>query len=120
MQLEFVGWLQILLGVLWRFWPVWLALAILFALSFTFKNRLGLYGQILDTGVGIAGLFICGFWLFTAIFAGTVAPFNPLGQYAIMKHARWNGRSGHHERETAHSICLFRRGVDTRCGSRRR
>ncbi|MCG6115506.1 MAG: ABC transporter permease [Mesorhizobium sp.] len=87
MQLEFVGWFQILLGVLWRFWPVWVALAILFALSFTFKNRLGLYGQILDTGVGIAGLFICGFWLFTAIFAGTVAPFNPLGQYAIMKDA---------------------------------
>ncbi len=30
---------------------------------------------------------ICFFWLFTAIFASTIAPFDPLGQVAIMKDA---------------------------------
>jgi peptide/nickel transport system permease protein len=85
--MEFLSATQIVLGVLWRFWPVWLALAIVLAASFLFKKKLGLYGQILDSGVGVAGLAICLFWLFTAIFASRVAPFNPLAQIPIMKDA---------------------------------
>jgi peptide/nickel transport system permease protein len=87
MQLEFVGGFQVFLGVLVRFWPVWIALAIVLAASLIFKKRLGLYGQLFDTGVGIAGVVICFFWLFTAIFASTVSPFDPLGQIPIMKDA---------------------------------
>ncbi|TKT80230.1 ABC transporter permease [Aquamicrobium sp. LC103] len=87
MQLEFIGAFQILIGVLARFWPVWLAIALVLGASFTFKKRLGLYGQLFDSGVGIAGVAICLFWLFTAIFAGTVSPFNPLAQIPIMKDA---------------------------------
>ncbi|MEO9338177.1 ABC transporter permease [Mesorhizobium sp. SB112] len=87
MQLEFVGAFQIFLGVLVRFWPVWIALAIVLAASLIFKKRLGLYGQLFDTGVGITGVVICFFWLFTAIFASTVSPFDPLGQIPIMKDA---------------------------------
>src|SRR5690606_13586052 len=45
------------------------------------------YGQLFDSGVGIAGVAICFFWLFTAIFASTISPFNPLGQVPIMKDA---------------------------------
>src|SRR5690606_23159828 len=37
--------------------------------------------------VGIAGLAICLFWLFTAVFASTIAPFNPLQQFVVMKDA---------------------------------
>lgn len=87
MQLEFIGPLQILLGVLGRFWPVWLAMAIVFAASIAYRKRLGLYGQLFETGVGIAGLAICLFWLFTAIFAHVVSPFDPLAQVPVMKDA---------------------------------
>jgi peptide/nickel transport system permease protein len=85
--MEHIGGLQIFLGVLARFWPVWLGLAIVMGASFVYKKRLGLYGQLFDSGVGIAGVGICFFWLFTAIFAGTIAPFNPLAQIPIMKDA---------------------------------
>ena len=87
MQHEYIGALQIFLGVLARFWPVWLALAIVLAASMSFRKRLGLYGQLFQSGVGIAGVTICLFWLFTAIFSSTIAPFNPLEQIPIMKDA---------------------------------
>ncbi|TWG94622.1 peptide/nickel transport system permease protein [Mesorhizobium sp. J18] len=87
MGIEQVGTLGIILGVISQFWPVWLALAIVLVLSVMFKRRLGLYGQLFDSGVGIAGVMICLFWLFTAIFADTVAPFAPLQQFPLLKDA---------------------------------
>lgn len=87
MQVEYIGAFNIILGALARFWPVWLALAIVLGASFAYKKRLGLYGQLFDSGVGIAGVIICLFWLFTAIFASTVAPFDPLNQIPVMKDA---------------------------------
>ena len=87
MGTEYISVFQIIVGVIVRFWPVWLALAIVLGLSFFYKKKLGLYGQLFDSGVGIAGVAICFFWLFTAIFASTIAPFHPLDQVAIMKDA---------------------------------
>ncbi|MDW6026191.1 ABC transporter permease [Mesorhizobium sp. BAC0120] len=87
MQLEYVGALNIVIGVLQRFWPVWVALLVVMVPSFIYRKRLGLYGELYDNGVGIAGVFICLFWLFTAIFAASIAPFNPLEQYVVMKDA---------------------------------
>ncbi len=87
MQLEFLNGFEIALGVLVRFWPVWIAMVVVVGASLAYKSRLGLYGQIYDNGVGIAGILICLFWLFTAIFASTVAPFDPLAQVPIMKDA---------------------------------
>jgi len=87
MQLEFLNGFEIALGVLVRFWPVWIAMVVVVGASLVYKSRLGLYGQIYDNGVGIAGILICFFWLFTAIFASTVAPFDPLAQVPIMKDA---------------------------------
>ena len=86
-MVEYVGSLAIILGVLTQFWPVWVGLVIVLVPSFMYKKRLGLYGQLFDSGVGIVGVAICFFWLFTAIFAGQIAPFDPLGQFAIMKDA---------------------------------
>ncbi len=85
MEIQYLGPFQIFLGVLVRFWPVWLALGVVFALSITYKKRLGLYGQLFDTYVGMAGLAICLFWTFTAIFASVVSPFDPLAQIFVMK-----------------------------------
>ncbi|BCH31744.1 peptide ABC transporter permease [Mesorhizobium sp. L-8-10] len=87
MQVEYVGAFEIVLGVLFRFWPVWLSLAIVLGASIRFKKRLGLYGQLFDSGVGIAGVVICLFWLFTAAFSARIAPFDPLSQVPIMKDA---------------------------------
>ncbi len=85
--MENVGLLGIIFGIAFRFWPVWLALGVLLVLSFLYRRRLGLYGHILGTGVGLSGVVICGFWIFTAIFADVVAPFSPLNQIPAMKHA---------------------------------
>ena len=87
MQLEFISAFDIVLGVLARFWPVWVAMAVVMVPSYLYKKKLGLYGQLYDSGVGIAGLAICLFWLFTAIFASTISPFNPLQQIVVMKDA---------------------------------
>ncbi|MER9883230.1 ABC transporter permease [Mesorhizobium sp. M0118] len=87
MQFETIGWFEMVVGVVGRFWPVWSAMAIYLTLSFGFRNKLGLYGDVLKTGTGIAGVVICMFWLFTAVFAPIIAPFDPLSQLAVMKHA---------------------------------
>ncbi|RWM23489.1 MAG: ABC transporter permease [Mesorhizobium sp.] len=87
MQLEYIGAFNVVLGVLARFWPVWIALVLVMGASFAYKKRLGLYGQLFDSSVGIVGVGICLFWLFTAIFASTISPFNPLVQIPIMKDA---------------------------------
>ncbi|MEQ1950308.1 ABC transporter permease [Mesorhizobium sp. CN2-181] len=87
MTVEYIGAFQVILGVIARFWPVWLAMAIVVGASIYYKKKLGLYGQIYDNNVGIAGVLICFFWLFTAIFSSTVAPFDPLAQVPVMKDA---------------------------------
>jgi peptide/nickel transport system permease protein len=87
MQIEHIGTFQTLLGVLARFWPVWLTMSIVLVASFNFRRHLGLYGQLYDSGVGIAGVSLCFFWLFTAIFAAKVAPFDSLAQITVMKDA---------------------------------
>ena len=87
MQFERIGGFQIFLSVLWQFWPVWLALLIIIGASLVYRKRLGLYGDLFTTGVGIAGVVICLFWLFTAIFAPVISPFNPLDPIPIMKDA---------------------------------
>ncbi|UDL89619.1 ABC transporter permease [Mesorhizobium sp. PAMC28654] len=85
MQVQYIGAFTIVLEVLSRFWPVWVALAIVMGASFAYKKKLALYGQLFDSGVGIVGVAICLFWLFTAIFASTISPFDPLGQIPVMK-----------------------------------
>jgi len=85
MQTEYINAFDVVIGVLWRFWPVWVALVLVMGTSFTYRRKLGLYGQLFDSGVGIAGVFICLFWLFTAIFASTISPFDPLAQIPVMK-----------------------------------
>ncbi|MCQ8876370.1 MAG: ABC transporter permease [Mesorhizobium sp.] len=87
MQFETIGWSAITFDVLGRFWPVWVAMAMCLAFSFRFRNKLGLYGELFNTGIGIAGVTICLFWAFTSMFAPVIAPFDPLNQVAAMKDA---------------------------------
>ena len=82
-----MGALEITGRILLQFWPVWVGLALIFALSVRFKARLGLYGRLMDSGIGKAGLFIVLFWLLTAIFADLIITVSPLDQLAGMKNA---------------------------------
>ncbi|QKV19685.1 ABC transporter permease [Oricola thermophila] len=85
--METLSALEIILQLIVRFWPVWAALVVVGGLSWFNRERLGLYGQLYDSGIGMAGLLFIGFWLFTALFAGMVAPFDPLGVVPVMKNA---------------------------------
>lgn len=82
-----LSWVQILAGMAARFLPVWISLVVAFALSLRFKRRLGLYGKLFDSPVGMIGFGIVMFWVFTAIFADMVITHDPLGQFAGSKNA---------------------------------
>jgi peptide/nickel transport system permease protein len=73
-------------GMSARFWPVWLALAVTFALSITYKRHLGLYGKLYDSPIGMVGFGMVMFWVFTAIFAPLIMTHDPLSQISGMKN----------------------------------
>jgi peptide/nickel transport system permease protein len=85
--MESVGFIGIVTGIIARFWPVWIALALLLVGVWRFKRRLGILGHLFDSMVGAVGVLICAFWLFTAIFAHIIAPLDPRVQVSIMKNA---------------------------------
>lgn len=53
-----------------RFLPVWISLIALFAVSIHYKRRLGLYGKLFDSTVGMIGFGLVMFWGFTALYVG--------------------------------------------------
>ncbi|MFM8746485.1 MAG: ABC transporter permease [Aestuariivirga sp.] len=79
--------IAIIFFTLKQLWPVWLSLWLLVAASFAYRRRLGLYGQLFDSGVGIAGVVLIAFWFFTALFADIISTFDPLQQFVALKHA---------------------------------
>ncbi len=79
----------ILGGVAKQFTPVWVTLILTFALSIHFKRKLGLYGKLFDSTIGMIGFGIVMFWVYTAIFSGVfdmIATHDPLGQVSGMKN----------------------------------
>jgi peptide/nickel transport system permease protein len=78
---------DIVLRSLIQLWPVWASLAIVLSLSLAFRRKLGLYGHVVASGVGFAGLFLVLFWLFAAVFGRAIMLFDPLGQIPEMKDA---------------------------------
>lgn len=84
--MEDLSWGMIIVKVLGRFWPVWLALAATFLISHRFRRRLGLYGKLFDSPVGMAGFAIVMFWVFTAFFADMIITHDPLSQLSGMKN----------------------------------
>jgi peptide/nickel transport system permease protein len=72
--------------ILLQFAPVWIGLVVIFSLSLGFRNRLALYGRLMDSTVGKIGLAIVLFWLLTAIFADFIVTMSPLEQVSGMKN----------------------------------
>ncbi len=73
-----------------QFLPVWIALIVTFALSITYKRKLGLYGKLFDSTVGMIGFGIVMFWVYTGIFGGVfdlLITHDSLSQASGMKNA---------------------------------
>ena len=79
---------DILLSILGQFTPVWIAMAMILGLSYVFRKRLGLYGRLFDSPIGMVGLVLVLFWVLTAIFADMIITFDPLDQLSGMKNKK--------------------------------
>jgi len=80
--------IEIIGRVLYQFTSVWLALIILFSVSIAFKRRLGLYGKLFDSPIGMIGFALVMFWVFTGIFGAMdlIVTHDPLAQVSGMKN----------------------------------
>jgi len=68
--MEPLSWGAIILRIFLQFGPVWIALIATFALSIAYKRKLGLYGKLFDSTIGMIGFALVMFWVFAAIFGG--------------------------------------------------
>jgi peptide/nickel transport system permease protein len=87
--MDLLNWGEIILRIVAQFTPVWIALIITFALSITFRRRLGLYGKLFDSPIGMIGFALVMFWVFTGILGGTfdmITTHGVLDQSASMKN----------------------------------
>ncbi|MFD0917689.1 ABC transporter permease [Pseudahrensia aquimaris] len=88
MIMERLTGLEITFQVLAQFTPVWIGLAVILFLSFSFRSRLGLYGKLMESPIGVTGLVLVLFWVLTAIFADQIATFDALDQISGMKNKK--------------------------------
>ena len=84
---EYLSVWQIVVQSLLRFWPVWIALAVTLTAGYVFRERLGTIGRLYGSRIGIVGIAIVLFWVFTAIFADVIAVIPALDQEFLMKQA---------------------------------
>ena len=79
---------QIILRILAQLAPTWIALVAIFTISMTYKRRLGLYGKLFDSPIGMVGFGLVMFWVFTAIFGAfdLIVTHDALSQVSGMKN----------------------------------
>ncbi len=85
--MEPLSWAGIFTRLFVQLWPIWAALIVLFAVSILYRRRLGLYGKLFDSVVGMIGFAIVMFWVFVALFADMVITHDPLAQFSGMRNA---------------------------------
>jgi peptide/nickel transport system permease protein len=86
MPVEFVGTGAILGGILVQFLPVLVLIAVIMAVSAVYRRRLGFYGRIFESPIGMVGLAIVLFWVLTALMAHWVAVFDPYAQVRALQN----------------------------------
>lgn len=72
-----------------QFLPLWIALIVTFAASIRYKRRLGLYGKLFDSTIGMIGFGLVMFWVFTAFFVAAfdmIATHDALSQVSGLKN----------------------------------
>ncbi|MGR3603392.1 MAG: ABC transporter permease [Heliomarina sp.] len=86
--MEPLGTFDIIWRILVQFTPVWIALIVLFAVSIAFKRKLGLYGKLFDSVIGMIGFGLVMFWVFTGVFGqlDLIVTHDPLAQVSGMKN----------------------------------
>ena len=87
--MEALSWGAILLAMFTQLTPVWIALIVTFAVSIYYKRKLGLYGKLFDSTIGMIGFAIVMFWVFVGFFAGAldmIMTHDPLAQLSGMKN----------------------------------
>jgi len=84
--MEDLSWGGILVGMFIQLIPVWVAMVAVFTVSIIYKRRLGLYGKLFDSPIGLVGLALILFWVFSALFADMIITHDPLAQLSGMKN----------------------------------
>lgn len=87
--MELLSWGEIIVRILMQLMPVWISLVVLFALSILYKRKLGLYGKLFDSTIGMIGFAIVMFWVFAGFYAGAldwIVTHDPLSQISGMKN----------------------------------
>ena len=86
--MEPLSWGEIITRILGDLTPTWIALIVMFVLSFIYKRKLGLYGKLFDSTIGMIGLALVMFWVFNGIFSALdmIGTHDPLGQISGMKN----------------------------------
>ncbi|XXK36426.1 ABC transporter permease [Rhodobacteraceae bacterium nBUS_22] len=87
--MELLSWGEIISRILMQLMPVWISLVVLFILSIMYKRKLGLYGKLFDSTIGMIGFAIVMFWVFAGFYAGAldwVVTHDPLSQVSGMKN----------------------------------
>ncbi|MGB7241996.1 MAG: ABC transporter permease, partial [Sulfitobacter sp.] len=87
--MEPLSWGDIIVRMFTQLLPVWIALVVLFAVSITFKRKLGLYGKLFDSTIGMIGFALVMFWVFVGVFGGPLdmlVTHDPLAQVSGMKN----------------------------------
>ncbi|MFK7762858.1 MAG: ABC transporter permease [Roseobacter sp.] len=87
--MEELSWGSIIIRMVIQLMPVWVALIFLFTLSSVYKRRLGLYGKLFDSTIGMIGFALVMFWVFVGIFGGPfdlLVTHDPLSQVSGMKN----------------------------------
>ncbi len=79
---------EIIIGMLVQFTPVWIGLVVILTLSYLFRKKLGIYGKLFASPIGVIGLILVLFWILTAIFADLIATMDPLTQISGMKNKK--------------------------------
>ena len=86
MEIAYLAPGQIVWQVILRFLPVLVTLAAIMVASMIFRRRLGLYGRIFESGIGMVGLALLLFWLLTALMAHWVVLFDPFAQIRALQN----------------------------------
>lgn len=79
---------EIIIRILAQLSPVWISLIFLYALSIAFKRRLGLYGKLFDSPIGMIGFALVMFWVFSGIYGAMdmIVTHDELSQVSGMKN----------------------------------
>ena len=81
--------LGIIGGISRQLLPIWISMIAIFSASIIFKTRLGLYGKLFDSPIGMIGFSLVLFWVLVTILGGgldLIVTHDELSQVSGMKN----------------------------------